>query len=189
MPPGAAAAGRLSQLQRQNVFEVFELFNVKLPNADQNSVPVIELGDVTIGLRVLGIEVSKEAFRKDVLPRHHERIKENCGVDFETFLAIVNERWSEMDRQREVDRCFDVLDNDRSGVLTAKSLKSLQSELVRKGLEASDTTCVGAGLSAPIAEWLNSDTWLEELSTSSAQQITKEDWRRLVDHRSQLFNW
>eukprot|EP01062_Namystynia_karyoxenos_P055739 TRINITY_DN46795_c0_g1_i1.p2 TRINITY_DN46795_c0_g1~~TRINITY_DN46795_c0_g1_i1.p2 ORF type:complete len:221 (+),score=84.18 TRINITY_DN46795_c0_g1_i1:70-663(+) len=185
---GAAAAaggpgGRLSAQQRENVLEVFELFIVKLPGAARRQ-PTIELGEVTIGLRILGIEMSKEQFRRDVLPRYAERVSN--GVDFDTFLAMVSDRWTEMERGKEVDRSFDILDADGSGVITTKSLKALHADLVRRGLETNSLTYLGEG---NVAEWLNTDTWLDELAPSGSQQLRKEDWRKLVDNRSQLFNW
>eukprot|EP00755_Sulcionema_specki_P010868 Sspe_Gene.47585::Locus_24345_Transcript_2_3_Confidence_0.400_Length_1288::g.47585::m.47585/K16465/CETN1; centrin-1 len=164
---GRMGHGELTEKQDELVREVFELFNV-------DGRQVMEVSEITVGLRMLGIEIPKDEFRREVLPYYQEHVVNN-RVDYETFAAMVADRWATMDKKAEIDRCFNLLDTDHSGVISVKNLQSLHQQLLGQDLESEAYSLDDFG------------EMLSELTTS--EHMTKDDFRRLMLERSHMFCW
>eukprot|EP01064_Diplonema_japonicum_P018524 TRINITY_DN27223_c0_g1_i1.p1 TRINITY_DN27223_c0_g1~~TRINITY_DN27223_c0_g1_i1.p1 ORF type:complete len:161 (+),score=33.39 TRINITY_DN27223_c0_g1_i1:36-485(+) len=116
---------RLSRLDK-DIEEIFMIFNVR--NSD-----TIHKGDLTVALRMLGVEVSKEVLRTEILPNYAE------------FSRLSAAHFKEIYRSQEaasadLENVFVELDRDKSGVISSKSLQLINSDLVAQGLEKTSHT-------------------------------------------------
>ena len=111
-----------------SIAEIFEIFSV-------NRKTSIDLQDVTVALRMLGVEVSQEQLRKDVLPEYAEDLTEDGRLQMREFKQILLKLRADGSTQPAVDTLFSSLDKDKPGILTLKSLQAINTELLQKGLE------------------------------------------------------
>eukprot|EP00906_Rhabdomonas_costata_P026297 RCo037459 len=104
----------LTPAQKQNLSEVFELFDI-------DGSGRFDLGELKVALRVLGFALSKDDLKKLLLIAD-----DSTGtIGLATFSSIVSELWKRTDKPAEIRRGFRALDIDGTGVVTAKSLQAV----------------------------------------------------------------
>eukprot|EP01060_Flectonema_neradi_P015036 TRINITY_DN21718_c0_g1_i1.p1 TRINITY_DN21718_c0_g1~~TRINITY_DN21718_c0_g1_i1.p1 ORF type:complete len:179 (+),score=36.98 TRINITY_DN21718_c0_g1_i1:39-539(+) len=143
-----------------NVADIFEVFNVN----DRKS---ISIHDVTVALRMLGVDVSKDVFRKEILPNYPAK---DDRLSAETFKQLFVDLRQNPDHAVNSDAVFSDLDSDQTGVITAKSLQALSNELLEKDLEKNKYSL--EELEEMVADAFNSD------------HITKERLRKIIQQSS-----
>ncbi|KAJ9449817.1 hypothetical protein DIPPA_05177 [Diplonema papillatum] len=122
-----APAGPSGSLEH-SIAEIFTTFTV-------NSVAAIDVADVTIALRMLGIDIPRDLYRSEILPVFADSVV-NGHVGQDTFKRIVlHIVANEALLKANTEVAFSLLDIDHQGVLGAKELAEIHSDLVEMGLE------------------------------------------------------
>ena len=89
-----------------NITGIFEIFNV-------NEFTTISVNDVTVALRMLGIDINKDTYRKDILP--HYTVK-NERLSVEAFKQLYLDLKQNPEYHATADCVFSDLDADQTGL-------------------------------------------------------------------------
>ncbi|XP_004606346.2 centrin-4-like [Sorex araneus] len=117
-----AAKVELSQSQKQEIREAFDLFDVDGSGA-------IDVKDLKIAMQALGFEPRKEETKSLVA----EIDKDGRGtICFEDFLAVMSVKVSQKDEKEEILKAFKLFDDDGTGSITLTDIKRVAKELGEK---------------------------------------------------------
>jgi|Transcript_79833 Ca2+-binding EF-hand superfamily protein len=148
---------KLTNEQQQMIKEVFELFDI-------DGSGTFDLKELRVALRVIGIEVSKEDFKRLL-----STFEDTSGIiSMVGFTMVVSDLWGKMDKTSQIKKEFKVLDTDSSGFITSKSLQAICKDLNEP------------------AQLTELDSIMNELVGDN--QISEEDFVNLM-LKSQLYNF
>ncbi len=127
----------LTQSQQVEIKQAFDLFDTE---GSGNSLPAlvgfITEKDLKVALRALGIEPTKEEIKNLIIaaksdePKEKERQKEGLmTIDFKEFLDIMAFKMSEMDKDTELTRAYEMFKDQGEGIITLESLRKIAEEL------------------------------------------------------------
>jgi len=109
----------LTEDQKQELREAFELF-------DADKKGSIDLHELKVLMRALGFQVKKQ----DVVKYVHEIDPQNEGmVNFEQFMDLMTDRYTERDPDEEILKAFQLFDTDGSGSISLKNMRNISREL------------------------------------------------------------
>lgn len=116
---GPATAASLSDEQRQEIKEAFELF-------DTDKDGCIDYHELKVAMRALGFDLKKAEVLK--LLRDHDRSGDGL-MDREDFTRIMGEKIAARDPMEEIRRAFALFDDDETGKISLKNLRRVAKEL------------------------------------------------------------
>ncbi|CCF73285.1 Centrin-3 [Babesia microti strain RI] len=109
----------LREDQIAEIKEAFELFDV-------DKMGKIDYHEIKVALRALGFEVNKS----EVLELMNEYDTSNSGyVDYKGFHDIVARKIFDRDPMTEINRAFQLFDDDKTGKISLKNLRRVSREL------------------------------------------------------------
>eukprot|EP01065_Artemidia_motanka_P019426 TRINITY_DN2308_c0_g1_i1.p2 TRINITY_DN2308_c0_g1~~TRINITY_DN2308_c0_g1_i1.p2 ORF type:complete len:198 (+),score=72.93 TRINITY_DN2308_c0_g1_i1:88-594(+) len=108
----------LSEEQRQEIREAFELFDT-----DKNGL--IDAHEMKVAMRALGFDVRKE----EVLKLLEDDAEGAQQITLHQFTDVMTEKISERDPREEMQRAFQLFDDDNTGKITLKNLRRVAREL------------------------------------------------------------
>ena len=109
----------LSEEQRQEVREAFELFDT-----DKNGL--IDPHEMKVAMRALGFDVKKDEAVKLIDDNSTDGSQQ---INMHTFTEIMTEKISERDPRDEIQRAFQLFDNDNTGRISLKNLRRVANDL------------------------------------------------------------
>ena len=117
---GAKKGGNeLTEEKKQEIREAFDLF-------DTDKSGFIDYHELKVAMRALGFDVKKE----EVLRILKEMDKdENGQIDFEEFQGIMTEKITSRDPEEEMEKAFQLFDEDGTGRVTLKNMRRIAREL------------------------------------------------------------
>ncbi|CAO1618835.1 unnamed protein product [Sympodiomycopsis kandeliae] len=115
----ATSASELTDEQRQEIREAFELFDTDKDGA-------IDYHELKVAMRALGFDLKKAEVLK--ILRDHDRRGENL-MDWEDFSRIMGEKIASRDPMEEIRRAFALFDDDNTGRISVKNLRRVAKEL------------------------------------------------------------
>ena len=118
---GASAAVKraLSEDQRAELKEAFDLF-------DTEKMGRIDYHELKVAMRSLGFEVKKA----EVLQLVNTHDANGTGaVGFEEFIDIMAERYASRSPEEELQKAFELFDEDLTGKISYKNLRRIAKEL------------------------------------------------------------
>ena len=118
-PPKRKARQELSDEQKQEIREAFDLF-------DTNKTGSIDYHELKVAMRALGFDVKKP----EVVELMNEYDREGQGyIVFDDFLDIMTEKIKNRDPVEEILKAFKLFDEDNSGRISLRNLKRVAREL------------------------------------------------------------
>ncbi|EAN33471.2 Caltractin [Theileria parva strain Muguga] len=109
-------------LSNEQLKEIKAAFNL----LDSLNTGKIDYHELKVAMRALGFDVKK----KEVLDLIQKYDKTNTGyIDFENFKEIMVKKFSERDPMDEINRAFELFDEDNKGNIVFKDLKRVSMEL------------------------------------------------------------
>lgn len=125
--PGAATAGarrrfQLTEEQRQEIREAFELFD-----SDKNGL--IDGHEMKVSMRALGFDAKRDEV---------QRLMQDCAardqngqplMDLPGFTDIMTEKFSQRDPRQEMIKAFQLFDENNTGKISLRSLRRVAREL------------------------------------------------------------
>lgn len=116
---GRQRAPKLSAEQLSELEEAFNLF-------DTEGTQSIDYHELKVAMRALGFPVSKVEVRKLA----HEYDVENLGrVQYRDFVEIMTSKIGTRDPRDEIQKAFELFDEDGTGRITARNLRRVAREL------------------------------------------------------------
>ncbi|AFZ80373.1 centrin, putative [Theileria equi strain WA] len=110
------------ELRSDQLKEISAAFNL----LDSNNTGRIDYHELKVAMRALGFEVKKQ----EVLDLIAKYDKTNSGnIDFENFKDIMTKKFYERDPMDEINRAFDLFDEDKKGKIVFNDLKRVSREL------------------------------------------------------------
>ncbi|CAD6936150.1 unnamed protein product [Tilletia controversa] len=113
------AAAEITDEQRQEIKEAFELF-------DTNKDGAIGYHELKVAMRALGFDLKKTEVHK--LIKDYDRSGQGL-IEWEDFNRIMTQRIAERDPIDEIRRAFSLFDDDNSGRISLRNLKRVAKEL------------------------------------------------------------
>lgn len=118
-PAGSRTKVELTEEQRQEIKEAFDLF-------DTDGSGSIDAKELKVAMRALGFEPKKEEIRKMI----SDVDTDGSGtIDFNEFMDMMTAKMSEKDSREEILKAFRLFDDDETGEITFKNLKRVAREL------------------------------------------------------------
>eukprot|EP00759_Apiculatamorpha_spiralis_P007551 PhF_6_TR14729/c0_g1_i1/m.23154/K16466/CETN3, CDC31; centrin-3 len=111
----------LNEEQRQEIREAFELFD-----SDKNGL--IDLHEMKVAMRALGFEVRKEEVVRLVEDVHRGDTTQR-GVTLSDFTEVMTEKYSTRDPRVEMQKAFQLFDDDNTGKISLRNLRRVAREL------------------------------------------------------------
>lgn len=118
-PSGKAARPELTEEQKQEIKEAFDLF-------DTDKSGTIDYHELKVAMRALGFDVKKADVLK--LMKEYDR-KETGQIEYADFVDIMTQKMAERDPEEEIRKAFSLFDDDKSGKINLKNLKRVAREL------------------------------------------------------------
>ncbi|GMH59654.1 hypothetical protein TrVE_jg12555 [Triparma verrucosa] len=113
----------LTDDQMQELREAYDLF-------DSDKTGNIDLHELKVLMRALGFEVKKKEVVKLVHDADPNGKSTGDGmVDFNVFLDIMSDKYSERDPSDEVKKAFELFDDDKSGKIGMRNMRRIAREL------------------------------------------------------------
>eukprot|EP00511_Aplanochytrium_stocchinoi_P006757 CAMPEP_0204841112 /NCGR_PEP_ID=MMETSP1346-20131115/40697_1 /ASSEMBLY_ACC=CAM_ASM_000771 /TAXON_ID=215587 /ORGANISM="Aplanochytrium stocchinoi, Strain GSBS06" /LENGTH=173 /DNA_ID=CAMNT_0051979027 /DNA_START=228 /DNA_END=749 /DNA_ORIENTATION=+ len=110
---------KLTEDQQTELKEAFDLF-------DSNKTGTIDYHELKVAIRALGFPIKKE----EVLKLAAEYDREGTGrIEFRDFLEIMTEKITKRDPAEELEKAFQLFDEDGSGKITLRNLRHIAREL------------------------------------------------------------
>ncbi|CAO1619648.1 unnamed protein product [Jaminaea pallidilutea] len=116
---GAASASDLTDEQRQEIKEAFELF-------DTDKDGCIDYHELKVAMRALGFDHKKAEVLK--LLRDHDRRGEGL-MEWDDFARLMGDKIAARDPMEEIRRAFALFDDDGTGKISIKNLRRVAKEL------------------------------------------------------------
>lgn len=114
-----ASAADLTDEQRQEIKEAFELF-------DTDKDGCIDYHELKVAMRALGFDLKKAEVLK--LLRDHDRRGEGL-MEWDDFARVMGDRIAARDPMEEIRRAFALFDDDGTGKISLKNLRRVAKEL------------------------------------------------------------
>lgn len=109
----------LTEEQRQEIKEAFELFDTDKDNA-------IDYHELKVAMRALGFDVKKA----DVLKILRDYDRESTGkIQFDDFREVTTDWILDRDPQEEIFKAFRLFDDDQTGKISVRNLRRVAREL------------------------------------------------------------
>merc|ERR1712072_526409 len=116
---GKAAKGELTEEQKQEIREAFDLF-------DTDGSGTIDAKELKVAMRALGFEPKKEEIKKMI----SDIDKDDSGtIDFNEFLEMMTAKMGEKDSKEEILKAFRLFDDDETGFIPLKNLRRVAKEI------------------------------------------------------------
>jgi len=116
---GAKRRRELTEEQKQEIKEAFELFDTDKDNA-------IDYHELKVAMRALGFDVKKA----DVLKILRDYDRDSTGkIQFEDFKEVTTDWMLDRDPQEEIFKAFRLFDDDNSGKISIRNLRRVAREL------------------------------------------------------------
>ncbi|EEB06708.1 centrin [Schizosaccharomyces japonicus yFS275] len=114
-----AARVEISEEQRQDIKEAFELF-------DSDKDHAIDYHELRAAMRALGFEAQKS----EVLKIIRDFDKTGKGLlQMDDFIRVMSEKIAERDPLDEIKRAFELFDDDGTGKISLRNLRRVAKEL------------------------------------------------------------
>lgn len=123
-----AAVSELTEEQRQEIKEAFDLF-------DTDGSGTIDAKEIKVAMRALGFEPRKDEVRRLLLSIGDERGGGGDGgaemltIGFAEFMELMARKMMERDSREEMLKAFHLFDDDKTGKISFKNLKRVAQEL------------------------------------------------------------
>lgn len=117
--PGRAGKNELTEEQKQEIREAFELF-------DTDGSGTIDAKELKVAMRALGFEPKKEEIKKMIADIDKDGSE---TIDFSEFLEMMTAKMSEKDSREEILKAFRLFDDDETGKISLKNLKRVAKEI------------------------------------------------------------
>ncbi|KAK8888999.1 Centrin-1 [Tritrichomonas musculus] len=115
----AKGRGELSEEQRQEIREAFDLF-------DTDGSGSIDAKELKVAMKALGFEPTKEEIRRMI----NDVDTDGTGaISFAQFLQMMTKKMEERNPEDEIRKAFRLFDDDNTGRITFKNLKRVSIEL------------------------------------------------------------
>jgi len=109
----------LSEEQKQEIKEAFELFDTDKDNA-------IDYHELKVAMRALGFDVKKA----DVLKILRDYDRDSTGkIHFDDFKEVTTDWMLDRDPQEEIYKAFRLFDDDSTGKISVRNLRRVAREL------------------------------------------------------------
>ncbi|XP_022773950.1 caltractin-like [Durio zibethinus] len=110
---------RLSKQKTQEIKEIFDIF-------DTDGSGTIDAKELKSAMMSLGFEMTKEQINQMLA----EVDKDGSGdIDFDEFLHMMTPKIGERDRNKELMKAFQIIDQDDNGKISARDIKCIAKEL------------------------------------------------------------
>jgi len=116
---GAAKKSELSQEQTEEIKEAFNLF-------DTDHSGTIDIRELKAAMRALGFEMKKEEVKKLLADLDKDG---NSQINLDEFTQMMTGKMSSRDSAEEIQKVFQLFDEDKTGFITFKNLKKVCQEL------------------------------------------------------------
>ncbi|KAH0795196.1 centrin [Histomonas meleagridis] len=117
--PENKARSELSEEQRQEIREAFDLF-------DTDGSGSIDAKELKVAMKALGFDPTKEEIRRMINDVDTER---TGSISFAQFLQMMTKKMQERNPEDEIRKAFRLFDDDNTGKITFKNLKRVSIEL------------------------------------------------------------
>ena len=109
-------------LSSEDVAEIREAFSL----FDTGGTGKIDLSELNLAIQSLGFDAKNQSIYDIIL----EVGKESGEIDFEEFLGMMTSKFSsERGSREEIQKIFNLFDDDQSGKITLKNMKRVATEL------------------------------------------------------------
>merc|ERR1719385_406305 len=110
---------QLNENQKRELKEAFELF-------DTDNSGAIDMKELRAAMKALGYDAQKEELKKIRF-----ELDKDIGdeVNYEEFLEIMTGRVCKADTREDIDKIFQIFDEDNTGYITLRNLKRIVQEL------------------------------------------------------------
>ncbi|KAI8910323.1 hypothetical protein EDD86DRAFT_225766 [Gorgonomyces haynaldii] len=113
------ARPELSDEQKQEIKEAFELFDTDKDNA-------LDYHELKVAMRALGFDVKKQ----EVIKILKDYDKNNAGlIEFDDFNKVMTERILDRDPIEEIRKAFQLFDDDGTGKISLRNLRRVAKEI------------------------------------------------------------
>ncbi|GFS34243.1 centrin2 [Actinidia rufa] len=113
----------LTQQKRQEIKEAFELF-------DTDGSGTIDGKELNVAMRYAYFVLSTLAFRLQIKQMIEDVDKDGSGaIDFDEFVHMMTAKIGERDSKEELMKAFQIIDQDKSGKISAADIKRIAKEL------------------------------------------------------------
>lgn len=166
----------LTDDQMQELREAYDLF-------DSDKTGSIDLHELKVLMRALGFEVKKKEVVKLVHDADPNGKSTGDGmVDFNVFLDIMSDKYSERDPSDEIKKAFELFDDDKSGKIGMRNMRRIARELgeVRGGVVVNGVGYIYFGLFRERA-LVNSNS-----ITHPSQNLSEEELQAMIDEVSKI---
>lgn len=120
LKPTRKARNELTEEQKQEIKEAFDLFDTEGVGIFQINPGYIDAKELKVAMRALGFEPKKEEVKKMI----SEVDREGKGViQFADFMELMTGKISERDPREEILKAFRLFDDDTTGKISLKNLK------------------------------------------------------------------
>merc|ERR1711939_541442 len=109
----------LTEEQKQEIREAFDLF-------DTDGSGTIDAKELKVAMRALGFEPKKEEIRKMIADADRDQ---SGVIDFSEFIELMTQKMAERDPKEEMQKAFQLFDDDGTGKISFKNLKRVAKEL------------------------------------------------------------
>jgi centrin-3 len=114
-----AAKRALSEAQKQELREAFDLF-------DSEKSGCIDYHEMKVAMRSLGFDVKKAEVL--LLMEQHD-VQKTGTIGYDEFLSIMAERIASRSPEEELQKAFELFDEDNSGRISLRNLRRIAKEL------------------------------------------------------------
>uniref|UniRef100_A0A8D9BAX5 Centrin-2 n=2 Tax=Cacopsylla melanoneura TaxID=428564 RepID=A0A8D9BAX5_9HEMI len=119
----------LLQLTERQVEELREAFNI----FDTDGTGFISVSDFKIALKALGFEPDKQEIRRllwggDANAEGAPRDRSG-GITFNEFQNIMSEKMNQVDTDTDLERAFELFDDDETGSISLRNLRRIARQL------------------------------------------------------------
>jgi centrin-1 len=117
--PEGKGRGELSEEQRQEIREAFDLF-------DTDEIGSIDAKEIKVAMKALGFEPTKEEIRRMI---NDVDVEGTGAISFAQFLQLMTKKMEERNPEDEIRKAFPFFDDDNTGRISFKNLKRVSIEL------------------------------------------------------------
>lgn len=135
--------------------EAFELF-------DMEKTGTIDYHELKLTMKAFGFTI-KKAELLELLKRFDLTDNPSNKINFDQFIELMTDKFSERDPREEAKMAFDLFDEEKKGKINIKNLKKAVKE-INENLTENELKAI-----------------IEEFDTDNDGYITKEDFLKILD--------
>ena len=135
--------------------EAFDLF-------DMEKTGKIDIHELKLTLKAFGFKAKKSEI-ENILGNYYDKNSGIEKVDFDEFVEIMTEKFSQRDPREEASMAFDLFDEEKKGKINLKNLKKAVKE-INENLNENELKAI-----------------IEEFDTDRDGFITKEDFMKIME--------